>query len=168
MDIEWTMEDVQDVHETRAEEREIVPVGTHRLTIKEAEVGPNEYRTSDTNPDGICLKLRLELNRGHKLIFHDVPQHQPWMAGQLARALGIQPDGSKLRLSPDMVAGQTVIAIVEHYTSKAGKTSAVIKRYLEPNAAPVAAAKPAAAPKAANARQPAAKVTDSFEDDIPF
>lgn len=168
MDIEWTMEGEQDVHEMRPEERQIVPIGTHRMTIKAAEVGPNEYRTSDTNPDGICLKLRLELDRGHKLVFHDLPQHQPWMAGQLARALGIQPDGSKLRLSPESVIGQTVIAMVEHYTSKAGKISAVIKRYLEPNASPVAAAKLAAAPKATKPRQPAAKTVESFDDDIPF
>ena len=165
-DMEWTMDDVtQDVHETRNEERPIVPVGTHRLTIKAAEVGPNQYRTSDSNPDGICLKLRLELDRDHKLVFDDLPKHQPWRGAQLAQAFGLEADGGTLRVSPDLVSGQTVYAMVEHYTSKAGKTSAVVKRYLAPPAAP----KPAATPAA---RTPAAKVRaaspDIGSDDIPF
>ena len=168
-DIEWTMEDVQDVHETRPEERPIVPVGTHKLTIKAAEVGPNQYRTHETkNPDGICLKLRLELDRDHRLIFDDLPQHQPWRGGQLAEALGLQADGGTLRVSPDVVSGQTVYAMVEHYTSKAGKVSAVVKRYLAAKA-PATPAKPAAQPPA---RTPAAKVKaarpDIGSDDIPF
>lgn len=167
-DIEWTMEDVQDVHETRPEERPIVPVGTHRLTIKAAEVGPNEYRThSAKNPDGICLKLRLELDRNHKLIFDDLPKHQPWRGAQLGEALGLQADGGTLRVSPDLVSGQTVYAMVEHYTSKAGRTSAVVKKYL--------AAKTPATPAAKTpppARTPAAKVKAASpgigSDDIPF
>ena len=164
-DITWTMDDAefpQDVHQTLPEERPLVPAGTHRLTIRHAAVGPNEYRTSDSNPDGICLKLRLELDRDHKLIFDDLPKHQPWRGGQLARALGLQADGNTITVSPDVVSGQSVIAMVEHYTSKAGKVSAVVKRYLEP---PAAKATPPA-------RTPAAKVKAAApaigSDDIPF
>lgn len=166
MDITWTMDEetTQDVHETRPEERPIVPAGTHRLTIKAAEVGPNEYRTHERNPDGICLKLRLELDRDHKLIFDDLPQHQPWRGAQLGQALGLQADGNTLRVSPDVVSGQTVYAMVEHYTSKAGKTSAVVKRYLAPPE------RPATPPPVA--RTPAAKVKAAApgigSDDIPF
>lgn len=164
-DIEWTIDDeFQDVHETRPEERQIVPAGTHRLTIKAAEVGPNQYRTHERNPDGICLKLRLELDRYHKLVFDDLPQHQPWRGAQLAEALGIQADGNTLRVSPDVVSGQTVVAMVEHYTSKAGKTSAVVKRY-------ITAEKPEA-PRSPAARTAAAKVKAASpgigNDDIPF
>ena len=163
-DITWTMDETQDVHETRPEERPIVPAGTHRLTIKAAEVGPNQYRTHDTNPDGICLKLRLELDRDHKLIFDDLPQHQPWRGAQLGQALGLVADGNTLRVSPDLVSGQVVYAVIEHYTSKAGKTSAVVKRYLDPPQTPAA--------KPPSARTPAAKVKAASpeigSDDIPF
>lgn len=165
MDITWTMDETtEDVHETRTEEREIVPAGTHKLLIKAAEVGPNEYRTHDRNPDGICLKLRLVLDQHHKWIFDDLPEHQPWRGAQLGKALGIEAEGNTLRVSPDVVSGQTVYAIVEHYTSKAGKTSAVVKRYLPPP--PAATIKPVAA------RTAAAKVKASSpsigSDDVPF
>lgn len=165
-DITWTMDsDTQDSCETRIEDRPIVPAGTHRLTIRAAEVGPNQYRTHERNPDGTCLKLRLELDRDHKLIFDDLPQHQPWRGAQLGEALGLQADGNTLRVSPDVVSGQAVYAVVEHYTSKAGKTSAVVKRYMAPPT-PVATSKPSAA------RTPAAKVRAASpaigSDDIPF
>lgn len=151
----------QDVHKQTPEEREIVPVGTHLATIKRAEEGPNQWKTSDANPDGICLKLRLAVGN-HKFIFHDLPKHVPWMAKQLADALGIQPDGKTLRVVPADIEGREVRVEVEHYTSKAGRVSAVVKRYLP--------AKPAAAP--AKARVPAAKVREELKvagaDDIPF
>jgi hypothetical protein len=152
------------VHSTRPEEYDIVPVGTHRLKIVSAEVGPNQWKTDEkTNPDGICLKLRLELDATHKHIYHDLPKHRPYMGAQLAEALGLQAAGNTLRVSPEAVLGQTVIAMVEHYTSKAGKVSAVIKKYL-PGPVPPQAAKPA--------RTAAAKVRATSpaigSDDIPF
>jgi len=164
MDIEWSIDETQDVHGTRPEEYDIVPVGTHRLKIVSADVGPNQWKTDEkTNPDGICLKLRLELDASHKHIYHDLPKHRPYMGAQLAEALGLQADGNTLRVSPDAVIGQVVIAMVEHYTSKAGKVSAVIKKYLPG---------PVAAPAAKPARTPAAKVKAASpaigSDDIPF
>jgi hypothetical protein len=164
-DITFTIDEtMQNVHETRPEERPIVPVGTHRLTIRAAEVGPNEYRTHERNPDGICLKLRLELDRDHKLIFDDLPQHQPWRGAQLGAALGLQAEGNTLRVSPDVVSGQTVYAMVEHYTSKAGKTSAVVKKYL-PQPDRHAAKPPVARTPAAKVKAAAPEITS---DDIPF
>ena len=164
MDIEWSIDEMQDVHGTRPEEYDIVPVGTHRLKIVSADVGPNQWKTDEkTNPDGICLKLRLELDASHKHIYHDLPKHRPYMGAQLAEALGLQADGNTLRVSPDEVIGQVVIAMVEHYTSKAGKVSAVIKKYLPG---------PVAAPAAKPARTAAAKVRAASpaigSDDIPF
>jgi hypothetical protein len=163
MDIEWTMDEAADVHGTRPEEYDIVPVGTHRLKIVSAEVGPNQWKTDETNPDGICLKLRLEFDATHRHIYHDLPKHRPYMGAELAKAIGLQADGNTLRVSPEAVLGQTVIAMVEHYTSKAGKVSAVIKKYLPG---------PASAPAAKPARTPAAKVKAASpaigSDDIPF
>jgi hypothetical protein len=164
MDIEWTMDEAADVHGTRPEEYDIVPVGTHRLKIVSAEVGPNQWKVDEkTNPDGICLKIRLELDATHKHIYHDLPKHRPYMGAELAKAIGLEAEGNTLRVSPEAVLGQVVIAMVEHYTSKAGKVSAVIKKYL-PGPVQPQAAKPA--------RTPAAKVRAASpaigSDDIPF
>jgi hypothetical protein len=142
-------------------ERQIMPAGVHRMVIKFAEEGPNEYKRSDDNPEGLCLKLRLSDADGKfKFVFDDLPKHLGWRAQQLAAAVGITPVDGRLSLTPDELVDQIVRVEVSHYTSKAGKTSAVVKKYL-PQQADV--------PKAAKPRAPAAKVTASLgSDDIPF
>lgn len=138
-------------------ERDIVPAGVHEMVIKHAEEGPNEYKRSDENPDGQCLKLRLATSSGnHKFVFDDIPKHLGWRAKQLADAAGIQAVNGRISLNADDLVGLAVTVEVSHYTSKAGKVSAVVKRY-------VAAQTPAAKPKAK-----AAVVAKSGSDDIPF
>lgn len=143
-------------------DRPIVPAGTHTLTIRSASEGPNEYKKSDENPEGLCLKLRLSTDGNHKFIFDDLPMHLGWRAKQLAAAVGIIPVDGKLTLRPDELEGQTVSVEITHYTSKAGKTSAVVKRYLPASAKPEA--------KAATPRRTLAqKITSALpDDDIPF
>jgi len=140
-------------------ERDIVPAGVHDMVIKHAEEGPNEYKRSDENPDGQCLKLRLATSSGnHKFVFDDIPKHLGWRAKQLADAAGIQAANGRISLNAEDLVGLAVTVEVSHYTSKAGKVSAVVKRYV---AAQTPAAKPKAKPKAA-------VVAKSGGDDIPF
>jgi cell division septation protein DedD len=147
------------------QEREIVPAGIHTMTIVNVEEGPNEYKRSDDNPDGMCIKLRLSTG-AFKFVFDDIPKHLAWRAKQLAEAVGIVPVGGKLSLSPDELADKTVAVEVSHYTSKAGKVSAVVKRYLPATAAPAAAApvKRQTLPQKAHAAFKEA----AGSDDIPF
>lgn len=151
-----------DVHKTLPEERTIVPVGTHVATIKLAEEGPNEWKKTDANPDGICLKLRLSIGQ-HKFVFHDLPKHLPWMAKQLADALGIQPDGNTLRVVPSEIEGREVTVEIVHYTSKSGKVSAVVKKYVPLADKPTAPKRQTLPQKAAATFKAAAGA-----DDIPF
>jgi hypothetical protein len=138
-------------------EREIVPAGVHDMVIKYAEEGPNEYKTSDINPDGMCLKLRLATANGnHKFVFDDIPKHLAWRAKQLADAAGITPVGGKLSLQADALVGLPVTVEVSHYTSKAGKVSAVVKRYVPSQQ------KPAPKPK------PKPVAVRASSEDIPF
>lgn len=150
-----------DPRTTLPQEREIVPAGRHLATIKVAEEGPNEWKRDEkTNPDGICLKLRLAIG-DFRFVFHDLPRHQPWLAKQLADALGIKPDGNTLRVVPEDIVDRQVEVEITHYTSKAGKVSAVVKRYLPPMEKP--AAKPAAR------RTSTQRITAALPDDeIPF
>jgi hypothetical protein len=142
-------------------ERQIMPAGVHRMVIKFAEEGPNEYKRADDNPEGLCLKLRLSDADGKfKFVFDDLPKHLGWRAQQLAAAVGITPVDGRLSLTPDELVDQIVRVEVSHYTSKAGKTSAVVKKYLPQQAD---------APKAAKPRAPAAKAAAAFDSDaIPF
>jgi hypothetical protein len=153
-----------DSYAVQTEERDIVPAGIHVATINKAEEGPNQWKVDETsNPDGLCLKLRLAVGR-HRFIFHDLPKHQPWLAKQLADALGIVPDGNTLRVVPEEIEGREVTVEVVHYTSKAkGTVSAVVKKYL-PMAAKPAAPKRQTLPQKAAASFKAA----AGSDDIPF
>lgn len=145
-------------------DREIVPAGTHLMEIKAAEEKTNEYKVCDENPHGNVLAVRLATNGGnYKFVFDDIPQHLGWRAQQLAAACGFDVASGTLSLHPDDLIGRVVNVEISHYTSKAGKVSAVVKKYLP---ATVAAANK---PKAAQPRRsPAAKVTAMSDDSIPF
>lgn len=154
---------IEQQDQTAIQDREIVPAGVHEMEIRYAEEGPNDWKTSPENPEGLCLKLRLATGN-YKFVFDDIPQHLGWRAKQLADALGVSPDGQAISLEPDNLIGRTVRVEVSHYTSKAGRISAVAKRYLP--AAQATAAKPA---KATKPRVSAVQVAnDMSDDDIPF
>ena len=144
-------------------DREIVPAGIHEMEIKHAEEGPNEWKKSGNNPDGMCLKLRLATGN-YRFVFDDLPQHLGWRAKQLADALGTAADGSKISLSPDDLVGQMVRVDVSHYTSKAGKVSAVVKKYL-PAVDKPATKKVATKPRVTTA---VALASDDDDGDVPF
>jgi len=146
-----------DPRTTLPQEREIAPAGRHLATIKKAEEGPNEWKRDEkTNPEGICLKLRLAIG-DYRFVFHDLPRHQPWLAKQLADALGIQPEGNTLRVVPAEIEGRDVEVEISHYTAKSGKVSAVVKRYLPPLEKPAAK------------KTSTQKITAALpNDDIPF
>jgi hypothetical protein len=162
--MDWDMIDEDfnaDPRTTLPQEREIAPAGRHLAKIAKAEEGPNQWKTHDKmNPEGICLKLRLAIG-DYRFVFHDLPRHEPWLAKQLADALGITPEGNTLRVVPDEIVGREVEVEVNHYTAKSGKVSAVVKRYLPP------LDKPAAKPTAK--RTPTQTITAALpNDDIPF
>jgi len=163
----WDISEEFDAPPQPTTERQMMPAGRHTMEIKHAEEGPNEYKRSDENPDGMCLKLRLsDLDGRYKFVFDDLPQAKSlaWRAKQLASALGITATGETLSLEPSTLVGRTVSVEISHYTSKSsGKVSAVVKKYLD--ASPTTD-KPKAAPAP---RTQAAKITASLApDDIPF
>jgi len=155
---------VQDNQQTETLERPIVPAGVRVMTILAAEEGPNQYKVCDENPDGMCLKLRLsDASGGFKFVFDDIPKHLGWRAAQLAEAVGIRAVSGSLVLTPDELVDRQILVEVSHYTSKAGKVSAVVKKYMPPD--------PSRLPKSAvaSAKKPASqKATTLPDDDIPF
>jgi len=142
-------------------ERQIVPAGIHEMEIVHAEEGPNQYKVTEANPEGMCLKLRLKL-ADYKFVFHDIPQHLGWMAKRLAAAIGPEPDGQTVSLEPDDLIGKVVQVKVDHYTSKVGRLSAVVDKYL-----PAPESKKPAAKRTRNTSA-VALADEKFDDDIPF
>ena len=161
--MEWDIsEDFEPQTPAATTEREIMPAGRHTMVIKHAEEGPNDYKRTDENPEGMCLKLRLsDLDGRYKFVFDDLPQAKSlaWRARQLAAAIGIIPVGETLSLKADDVKDQTVEVELSHYTSKVGKVSAVVKRYIERRDEP---AKPVTKPRTAAAR------VNLDDDVVPF
>ena len=157
--MDFTFSDEQT--QTVSIERDIVPAGVHTMTIRHAEEGPNQYKTSDENPQGMCLKLRLATNTGdYRFVFDDIPAHLGWRAKQLADALGVAANGATVSLDAATLEGRELTVEVSHYTSKAGKVSAVVKRYAKATGTP----KPAAQSKP---RSVAPKFRED-SDAIPF
>lgn len=160
---------ISDDSQDAAFERDIVPAGTHQMVVRYADEGPNDFKRHDTNPDGQCLKLRLATVQGeYRFVFDDIPRHLTWRAANLAEALGIQPVNGRLSLTPEDCRDKVLTVEISHYTSKAGKTSAVVKRYVKPGEA--ASAPPKPKPAAIRTR-PAAAVTAASnlpDDVIPF
>lgn len=154
---------VEQDDQAQVTERENVPPGIHEMEIRFAEEGPNSWKTSEDNPEGMCLKLRLALGN-YRFVFDDLPQHLGWRAKQLASSLGVNPDGTALSLDPDSIVGKTVRVEIVEYTSKAGKISSVVKKYL-----PAAQGAPAKQPKQTKPRSAAVQITnDMSDDDLPF
>lgn len=150
----------QQDEQTVAPERDILPAGVHEMEIRHAEEGPNSWKTSEDNPEGLCLKLRLAAGN-YRFVFDDIPQHLGWRAKQLADSLGDPADGSSISLDPDDLIGRTIRVEISHYTSKVGKLSAVVKKYLPAKAKAVA--------KATKPRVTAVQVANAMsDDDIPF
>jgi hypothetical protein len=161
--MDWTMTDdelPQDVHAMRPEEREIVPVGTHKATIKKAEERCVDWKKTNANPTGACLSLRLSVGK-HQLVFHDLPHDLPWLARQLAAALGIEAEDGTLRIVPSEIEGRELTADFTHFTKRDGTVKADVKAYvpLKP-----AAPKRQTLPQKAHAAFKAA----AGADDIPF
>jgi len=164
--MEWTMEDAYTTTENTP--RPIVPVGTWDFEIKNASEGPNQYRKSDKNPEGMCLSFRLSaLNGSYLFVYVDIPQHISWIANQLGDAIGFSERGGMVKMDPIDIEGVRVRCEIEHYTNPStGKTSAQVKRYLPA----VEAVEPVAEQKAPAARSQTAKARAAManDDDIPF
>ena len=111
------------------------------------------------------MKLRLWLGQ-YRVVFDESPQHLGRRAKPLAAASGTGPDGETLELTPEDLLDQVVRVEVVSYTSKAGKTSSVVKKYLP--AAAAAANKPKPKKKEPRVTPAVALASVEDEDDIPF
>jgi hypothetical protein len=164
--MDWTITEVEpfpaDVHAMRPEEREIVPVGTHKAVIKKAEERCVDWKKSDANPSGECLSLRLAVGN-YQYVFHDIPNDKHWVARQLADALGIVPEDGTLRIVPREIEGRDLTVDIKHFTNRQGITKADVKAYV-PLATKAEAPKRQTLPQKAHA----AFKASAGSDDIPF
>jgi hypothetical protein len=154
----------QDVHTLRPEEREIVPAGVHRATIKKAEERCVEWKKNDANPSGECLSLRLSVGN-FQYVFADIPSDKTWLARQLADALGIVAADGTLRIVPGDIEGEEIEVEFKHFTNRQGITKADVKSYVPKVTAPAA---PPAKRQTLPQKAAATFRANGGTDDIPF
>ncbi len=117
---------------TPAPEYAVLAEGAHVLEVVAASVGTVSWKTSEANPTGECLKLRLSAGRGYSFVFADLPRDRKFLFRALAASIGIQPgpDG-KVSVGPaEGLIGKRVHVEIGHYKTRAGETRASVTRWL--------------------------------------
>lgn len=115
-----------------AAEYEVLAPGTHELEIVAASVGTVPWKTSDTNPGGECLRLRLSAGKRMAFVFVDLPRDRVWLFKAFAASAGLEPgaDGKVRFGSAESLVGRRVRVETSRYTSRAGEARANVKRWL--------------------------------------
>jgi len=104
----------------------VVPAGEVTVEVVAADIADVPWRTSDDNPRGTCLRLRLSAGRSFGFIFVDVPHHLTWLRRAVAAALGLTDD----ELEPGAAIGGTARVVVKHFTARDGTVKAGVARWL--------------------------------------
>jgi hypothetical protein len=153
-----------------AAEYEVLAPGTHELEIVAASVGTVPWKTSDTNPLGECLRLRLSAGRHAAFVFVDLPRDHVWLFKAFAASAGLEPgaDGKVRFGTAESLVGRRVRVETSRYTSRRGEARANVKRWLPASRANHRQA--GAASSGFNRLAPAMTVhrTTAEDDAIPF
>ena len=148
-----------------AGEREMLPDGTHGVTIREASEGPHKF--PENNP-GEFLHLTLAPNGSYGFVWVSLGRSAKdrGLSAMLAQALGYTPDGWA-DTDPGELVGQELRVVTKQVLLKSGKTRVFINEYHPVERAAAPEKKPAA-------RLPAQKIAAAKgeeaggDDDIPF
>ena len=147
-------------------DREMLPDGTHGVTIREASEGPHKF--PENNP-GEYLHLTLAPNGSYGFVWVSLGKTAKdlGLSAMLAQALGYTPDGWA-DADPSELVGRELRVVTKQVLLKSGKTRVFVNEYLPVERAAEPAAKPAA-------RLPAQKIAAArgeweagAADDIPF
>lgn len=146
-------------------DREMLPDGTHGVTIREASEGPHNF--PENNP-GEFLHLTLAPNGSYGFVWVSLGKtaKEKALSAMLAQALGYTPDGWA-DTDPGELVGQELRVVTKQVLLKSGKTRVFVNDYLPVERAAESEKKPAARSPAQKIAQ--AKGEEAGEaDDIPF
>ena len=104
---------------------EPAPAGEIECQIVAASIGDVSWKTSDDNPRGECLRLRLSAGRDYGFVFTDVPLDWGRMLEAVRAAAGVSSD-----LVPEEYMGSRVRVVLKHYVGKDGTTRASVAKWL--------------------------------------
>jgi hypothetical protein len=155
--------DTTDTQQDSAAEQ-LCPEGTHVATIGWVKIQAKDWAKGKANPDGQCLTVRLDFDKGIKSVFDSIPCDRRGSIEALCRSARVEAprgDWDESQLKDTTVTVETVIAV-----SKAGRDYVKVDRY-KPNAEPL----PKAVLERSANRTPTQKAdaaSSAPNDDIPF
>jgi hypothetical protein len=115
----------------------IVQPGEYTAKVFKAEWVQSQYRERDDNPDGNSLSLWMDLelpNSKYKRVFDTISVTDLLTINQARVSAGLKPyKQGKNILDKDVqdMEGQKILLLVDKYKSKAGKTSNIVRSYVE-------------------------------------
>lgn len=143
---------------------QMCPDGVHVAKIGWVKIQTKEWAKSNGNPDGKCLTVRLDVGKGIKSVFDNIPCDRRGAVEALCRSARVDPprgEWDEEELKGCFVTFESVIAL-----SSKGSDYVKVKGY-KPNAEPL--------PKEIRERpvnrtptQKADAASNAPDDDIPF
>ena len=143
---------------------EPAPAGEASVEIVAASIGDVAWKTSDDNPRGECLRLRLSAGRDYGFIFTDVPLDWGRMLKSVCHAAGVEGE----QLVPESFVGRQARVVLKRYQAKDGTTRATVARWLPPAKSEPTQATPAVVTLAVTKVSRNAPPSFGADDDIPF
>jgi hypothetical protein len=149
--------------------RQPVPDGTHNGRISAVQLVTQPWAVGDTNPSGDCLEVTVDVGTAYYTLRETVPLHWRGKLGAICDAARVPAPQRGVDWDESELEGCTVNVETAAAMSKAGKEYVRIAKWRTSAAAAGPIERPAkrAAAKPA-ARTQAAKVMESFDDDVPF
>ena len=120
---------------TERGDEQMCPEGTHVAEIGWVKIQPKDWAKSKSNPDGKCLTVRLDVGKGIKAVFDNIPCDRRGAVEALCRSARIDPprgEWDESELKGCTVTFESVIAIAK----STGNDFVRVTEY-KPNAAPL-------------------------------
>ena len=111
----------------------IIDADEYTGNIKKVEWVNSPYSVTEYNQDGLCLSVWIDIpyDGQTKRIFDKISVTSPTKLNELRQAVGLQPIPKGGDFNESEILGKEVELEVDRYTSKAGKVSNIVKRYIK-------------------------------------
>ena len=123
----------------------IIDADEYTGTIKKVEWVNSPYSITEYNQDGLCLSVWIDIPTNvsqTKRIFDKIAVTSPTKLNELRQAVGLKPVAKGEDFDESEITGLQVEVEIDKYTSKAGKISNIVKRYIKQEPVVSKASKP--------------------------
>ena len=112
----------------------IIDADEYTGNIKKVEWVNSPYSITEYNQDGLCLSVWIDIPTNvsqTKRIFDKIAVTSPTKLNELRQAVGLKPVAKGEDFDESEITGRQVEVEIDKYTSKAGKVSNIVKRYIK-------------------------------------